>query len=119
MVAGAADKIVETRAFAAKNHHETAGEIELVVGSEATLVETDDPEAAALELFERADEVDDAGDTQVFGGSGTGFDGGGAERRGAALGDEDTVDPGAIGDAKQGAQVLRVLNAVESKDEAG
>jgi hypothetical protein len=52
MVAGAAHEIVETGAFAAKDDDEIAGEIELVVWGGAAFVETNDPEIAALELFE-------------------------------------------------------------------
>ena len=85
MVAGAAHEIVEARAFAAEDDDEIAGEIELVVCGRAAFVEPDDPEVAALELFEGANEVDDAGDAEVLGGSGTGFDRrrGSGERRGA------------------------------------
>ena len=119
MIAGAADKIVKAGAFAAEDDDEIAGEIELVVGGGTALVEPHDPEIATLELFEGANEIDDAGDAEVFGGSGAGLNGGGAERSGAALGEEDAVDAGAIGDAKKSAEVLRVFNAVEREDEAG
>ena len=119
VVAGAADKIVEARAFAAEDDDEIAGEVELVVVGWAALVETDDPEVVLLEVFEGADEVDDAGDAEVLGGAGAGFDGGGAERGGAALGEDDAVDAGAIGDAEQRAEVLRIFDAVEGEDEAG
>ena len=118
MVTGAAHKIVEACAFAAEDHDEIAGEIELVVGGGAAFVETDDPEIAALELFEGADQIDDASDAEMLGGSGTGFDGGRAEWRGAALGEEDAVDTGAIGDAKKSAEILRIFNAVEREEEA-
>ena len=84
----------------------------------AAFVETDDPEVAALEIFECADKVDDTGDAEMLGGSGAGFDGGGAEWSGAAFGEEDAVDTGAIGDAKKSAEVLRVFNAVEREEEA-
>ena len=85
MVASAAHEIVETRAFAAEDDDEIAGEIELVVCGHAAFVEPDDPEVAALELFEGANEVDDTGNAEVLGGSGTGFDRrrGSGERRGA------------------------------------
>jgi hypothetical protein len=119
MIAGAANEIVEAGSFAAEDDDEIAGEIELVVVDRAALVETDDPEIAALELFEGANEIDDTGDAEVLGGSGAGFDGSGAEWSGAALGDEDAVDAGAVGDAKKSAEVLRVFNAVKSEDEAG
>ena len=85
----------------------------------AAFVETDDPEVVSLELFEGADEVDDARDAQVLGCAGAGFDGDRAERGGAALGEEDAVDAGAIGHAQQSAQVLRIFDAIESEQKAG
>jgi hypothetical protein len=118
MIAGAANEIVEAGALAAKDDDEITGEIELIVFGRAAFVETDDPEIAALEFFKGANEIDDAGDTEVLCGSGAGFDGGGAEGSGAALGEEDAVDAGAIGDAKKSAEILRVFNAVECEDEA-
>jgi hypothetical protein len=107
MIAGTAHEIVETSALAAKDNNKIAGEIELVICRRAAFVETDDPEIAALELFERTNEVDNTGDAEVLGGSGTGFDGGRTERSGAALGEKDAVDARAIGNAKKSAEVLR------------
>ena len=118
MVAGAADEIVQARALAAKDDDEIAGEVELVVVGFATFVETDDPEVVLLEVFEGADEIDDAGDAEVLGRAGAGFDGCGAEWSGAALGEDDAIDTGAIGDAEQSAEVLRIFNAIEGEDEA-
>ena len=118
MVAGATNKIVETGAFAAEDNDEIAGEIELVVWDGAAFVETHDPKVAALELLEGANEVDDTGDAEVLSGSGTGFDCGGAEWSGAALGEENAVDTRAIGDAKESAEVLRVFNAVKREKKA-
>lgn len=119
VVAGAADKIVQARALASEDDHEIAGEVELVVVGRASFVETDDPEVVALEILEGADEVDDAGDAKVLGCAGAGLHGRRAEGRGAALGEDDTVDTGAVGDAEQRAEVLRIFNAVEREDEAG
>ena len=53
----------------------------------------------------------------MLGCSGTGFDRGGAERSGSALGEENAVDTGAISNAKKSAKVLRVFNAVEREKE--
>ncbi len=119
VVAGAADEIVQARALAAKDDDEIAGEVELVVVGFAAFVETDDPEVVPLEVFEGADEIDDAGDAEVLGCAGAGFDGGGTEGSGAALGEEDAIDSGAIGHAEQSAEVLRIFDAVEGEDEAG
>ena len=118
VVAGAADEIVEAGAFAAEDEDAVAGEVEAVVVGCAALVETDDPEVLPLQVFERADEVDDAGDAEMLGGAGAGFDGDGAQRGGAALGEDDAVDAGAIGHAQQRAEVLRIFDAVEGEEQA-
>ena len=65
-----------------------------------------------------ADEVDDAGDAEVLGGSGAGFHGDGAERRGAALGEDDAVDAGTIGYAEKRAEILRIFDAIEREEQA-
>jgi len=113
MIAGAAHKIVKAGAFAAEDNDEIACEIKLVVWVRAAFIETNNPEVAALELFERANKVDNAGDAEVLSGSGAGFDGGGAEWSGTALGKKDAVDSGTIGDAKKSAEVLRIFNTIE------
>ena len=118
MVAGAADEIVETGALAAEDNDEVAGEVKAVIVGLAAFVEPDDPEVAALEIFKGADEVDDAGDAEVLRGAGAGFDGHGTERCGTALGEEDAVNAGAIGDAEERAEVLRIFDAVEGEDKA-
>jgi hypothetical protein len=50
--------------------------------------------------------------------SGGGFDSDRAEGCGAAFGEEDAVDAATFGGAEQGAQVLRVFDAVEGENEA-
>jgi hypothetical protein len=119
MVAGAADEIVQSSTFAAKDEHAVTGKIELIVVGGTALVEADDPEVLLFEVFEGADEVDDTGDAEMLGGTGAGLDGHRAERSGAALGEDDAIDAGTVGYAKEGAQVLRVLNAIESQNKAG
>jgi len=118
VVAGLADQVVEACAFAAENEDAVAGEVELVVVGGAALVETDDPDVLALEIFKGADEVDDAGYAEVLGGAGAGFYGDWAEGSGTALGQDDAVDACAVGYAKQGAEVLGVFYAVEGKQKA-
>ena len=66
-----------------------------------------------------ADEVDDAGDAEMFGGAGAGFHGDGAKWCGAALGEDDAVDAGAVGDAEECAEVLWIFDAVEREKQAG
>ncbi len=104
--------------LAAEDEDAVAGEIEAVVVGCAALVESDDPEIALLELFKGADEVDDAGDAEVFGGSCAGLDRYRAQGRGAALGEDDAVDACAVSHAKERAEILRVFDAVEGEDEA-
>jgi hypothetical protein len=66
VIAGAANEIVEAGPFPSQHENTIAGEVELVVVGRATFVETDDPQILPFELFEGADEVDDAGDAKVF-----------------------------------------------------
>lgn len=119
VVAGAADQVVQTGPFSAKDDYSIGREVAAVVILGAALVESDYPEVICLEGFEGSDEIDDAGEAQVFGGSGRCLDRGGAERGGAAFGEEDAIDAGGFGSAKKSAKVLRVFHAVESEDKAG
>jgi hypothetical protein len=118
VVAGAADEVVETGAFSAEDQDAVAGEVELVVIGGAALVEADDPEILFLEVFEGADEVDDAGDAEVFGGSGAGFDCYRTDGGGTALGEDDAVDACPVGYAEERAEILRVFDSVEGEEQA-
>ena len=71
-----------------------------------------------LHGLEGAGDVDDLGDADVLGGAGGGFGGDGAEGGGAALGEDDAVDTGSISGAEQGAEIVRVFDAIEGKEEA-
>ncbi len=119
MIAGAANEVVEPGALAAENEHAVAGEVEVVVIRCAALIEPDDPEILALEIFQSAHQIDDAGDAQVLRGAGAGLDGDWAQGRGAALCEHDAIHACAVGYAEKSAQVLRVFNAVESEQETG
>ena len=123
MIAGAANEIVQAGALAAEDEDTVAGEVEAVVVGEALIagsrVEAYDPDVLFLQLLKRADQVDDAGDAEMLGGSGAGLDGDGTDRGRAALGEEHAVYAGAIGYAEQGAEILRVFNAVEGEQQAG
>ena len=118
MVAGAADEVVETGAFAAEDEDAVAGEVELVVVGGSALVEANDPDVLLLQILERADEVDDAGDAEMLGGAGAGFHGDGAEGRGAAFGEDDAVDAGSVGDAEKRSEILWIFDAVEREKQA-
>ena len=119
MIAGAADQIVQPGAFASQDKHGIGPEIVAVVIRGAALVQADAPEVALLEHFEGADEIDDAGEAEVLGGSGRRLDGDGTERGRAALGEQDAVDAGGFGSAEKRAEVLRVFDAIESQDRRG
>jgi hypothetical protein len=118
VVAGAAHQFVESSALATEDKDAIAGEIEVVVVGGAAFVETDDPHIAALKLFEGADEVDHAGNAEVFGGAGAGFDGDGADGCGAAFGEQDAVNAGAVGHTQQCAEVLGIFDTVKGQDQA-
>jgi hypothetical protein len=55
----------------------------------------------------------------VFGCTGAGLDGNGAEWCRASLGEDNAIDPGSVRHAKQRAQVLRILDSVEGQKKAG
>lgn len=119
VIAGAADQIVQARAFASEDDYGIGRKVVAVVILRAALVEPDDPEVVLFQGFEGANQIDHAGEAEVLGGSGRGLEGGGGERRGAALSEEDAIDAGGFGGAKQRAEVLRVFYAVERENEAG
>lgn len=119
VVAGLFDKIVETRTLATEDEDGVGGEVVVGVAGGTTLVETYHPDVGLLHLFEGSDEVGYAGDADVFGGSGGGFGDGTGDGGGAAFGEQNAVDSGAVCGAEEGAQVVRVFDAVESEKEAG
>lgn len=119
MVTGAADEIVQPIALAAEDDYGVGREVVAVVSGWAALVEANAPDVLLFQLLEGTDEVDDASDADVLGGSGGGFDGDGTERGGAAFGEEDAVDSGGVCGAKERAKVLGVFDAVEREEEAG
>jgi hypothetical protein len=117
MVAGLFDQVVEAGAFAAEDEDTVAAEVVFGVVGGSTLVETEDPDVFLLHLFEGANEVGDAGDANVFGGSGGGFGYGCGDGGGTALGQEDAIDAGAVGGSQQGSEVVGVFDAVEGEEE--
>ena len=118
VVAGAANQIVKASAFAAQNENAVAAEVELVVVGRTALVEANHPDVLFFQFLQGSDKVDDAGDAQVLGGSGTGFHRNRAKRRGAAFGEDDSIDTCAIGNAEKRAEVLRIFHAIEGEEQA-
>lgn len=118
MVAGAADEFVQTGPLASQDNYGVGREVEAVVILIAALIEADHPEIALLERLEGADQIDHAGETEMLGGSGGGLDSDGAKGSGAALGEEDAVHARGFRRAKDGAEVLRIFDAVKGENEA-
>jgi hypothetical protein len=85
----------------------------------AALIQTDNPEILPLQLFQGTHQVHHAGDAQVLGCAGACFDGNRAQRGRTALGEYDAVNPSAVGDAQESAEILRVFHAVEGEQQAG
>jgi hypothetical protein len=54
----------------------------------------------------------------MLGRAGAGLDGNGAEGRGAALGENDAIHAGSVGDTQQSAEVLRIFDPVECEEES-
>ena len=105
-------------AFAAENEDAVGAEIEVGVIGRAALVEAQYPDVGFLHLFQGADEVGDAGDADVLGGSGGRFGDGCGDGRGAAFGEDNSVDSGAIGGADESAEIVWVFDAIEGEEEA-
>lgn len=117
VVAGLFDEVVEAGSLAAEDEDAVGAEVEVHVVGGAALVEAEDPDVVLLELLEGADEVGDAGDADVLGGSRGGFGDGAGDGGGAALGEDDAVDTGSVGGAEEGAEVVWVFDAVECEEE--
>ena len=117
MVAGSADKFVQPRTFASKDKNAVASEIELVVVGGPALVEADDPEILLFEFFESTNEVDDARDPEVLGGTRTGFYRYRTDGSRTPLSEDDAVNAGSVGNAKKCPQILRVFHAIECQQQ--
>src|SRR5215218_6343122 len=102
-VARLSDQAVEAGAFA--SHHDADGFVGELEGEQAGVggaVEADAPDAGVAEVLDGSGEVRDLGD-------------GGA----AVAGEDQTVAAGGFGAAGEGAEVVGVLDAVESEEEGG
>jgi hypothetical protein len=119
VVAGAFDEVVEAGAFAAQDEADILAKVEVGVVGGATFVEADDPDVVLLHGLEGAGDIDDLGDADVLAGAGGGFSGDGGERGGAAFGEDDAVDAGAVGRAEKGAEVVGIFYAVQGEEEFG
>jgi hypothetical protein len=118
VVAGFFDEIVETGTFASEDENAIGFEVEVGVVGGAALVEAKDPDVLLLHLLQRADEIGDAGDADVLGGSGGGLGYGAGDGRGTTLGNDDAVYTCAVRGAEESSEVVGIFDAVEGEEEA-
>lgn len=113
----AAHQVVQTVTLPAEHERSGGGEIDPIMILVAALVQAVDPEAALLQRFQRAAEVPHAGHGEILESAGRGFGHGFGQPRRAALGHDHGGGSGGVGGAHDGAQVVRVLDAVQDNDE--
>ncbi len=77
----------------------------------------DQPQASLLEVGESAGHVGDLGDRQVLGGAGGGLGRHRGDHGSAVARDDQAVGAGQVGRAGHGAEVVRILDAVEGDQE--
>ena len=118
MVAGPANQVVQAGAFAAQDQDAVPGEIEAVVVGRTSLIESNDPDVLLLQFFECPDQVHNPRNPQVFRRARAGLQSHWAERGGAPLREDDTIDTGSIRNAEQRTEVLRIFYAVQCHKKA-
>ena len=104
-------------ALRAQNQRAIHVVVEGVVGLLAALVEANGPDVALLQLLYRTRDVRNFCYGQMLARSGGGLCDRASDCRCAALGDDNTVGSGGVGRAHEGAEVVRVFNAIENEDE--
>ena len=117
MIAGSANEVVQTGAFASQDNHGVRRELELIVILRAAFVEAHAPQIALLQSFQRTHHVDDSRDAQMLGCAGRGLDRDRTEGSRAPFGEDNPVHARSFGRSQQRSQVLRVFDAVESQDQ--
>jgi hypothetical protein len=117
VITGLLYQIVETGTLTTQNEDAVCPEVELGVVGRPTLVETEYPDVFLFHLLQRANQVRDPGDSHVLRCSGGSLGDRSRDGSGAAFGQDDTVDSGAVGGAEESPKVMGVLNAIESEEE--
>ena len=118
VIAGLFDQIVQSCAFAPEDEDAVGLEVEVGVVGSSAFIQSEDPDVLLLHLFERANEVGNPRNPNVFRGSGRGFGYGRGDGGGSALGEDDAVDAGTVGGSEQRSEVVGVFDAVEGEEEA-
>lgn len=118
MIAGLLDQVVQACSLPPQNEDAIRLEVEFGVIRGSALIQAEHPDMLLLHLLQRTDEVRDACDANVLRSPGGGL----RHRRrygsGTALGQNDSIDTRAVGGTKESAEIVRVLDAIESKEEA-
>ena len=112
------DILVEAAALGAEDEHRAPGKVDFVVGAVTALVEAIYPEAGLLEFFQGAADVGDACDREILEGAGGGAGHGLGERRGTAFPNHNGIGAGGMGGAHNGAEVVRIFDAIEDDEQA-
>jgi hypothetical protein len=93
--------------------------IDGVICDLAAFIETIDKVAEVFERPQRLIDVAGADDGKVFEGAGGGFSHGFGEAGGTAFGDDDPTGSGGVGGTDDGAEIVRIFDAVEHDQEVG
>ena len=110
--------LMQAVAFCADDKGGGRGVRGLIVRDGAAFIQAIDPIAQLLELFEGFIDVGDADDGQVGERSRGSFRDGFGQAGGAAFGNHHGGGSGGVGGADDGAQIMRVLNAIQQDDQA-
>jgi hypothetical protein len=113
------DLLMETFAFRAENDGGRGGPIHLVVIFGAALIDSVDPKAALFQVFEGTVDVDDTGDRGVFQRACRGLRNCFGEPGCAAFRDDDRTCARGICGTDDGAEIMRVFDAIEHDHEPG
>src|SRR4051812_5033567 len=116
-VARAADERAEPLPLGAEDEGEAAGEIGLPHRRRVLGVRSDDPQIARLDLLEIAREIRDDGDRHVLDRAGGGTAHGGRDESGAVRRDDDAGRSRPLGAPDHGAEVARVADLVEAREQ--
>src|SRR5580693_5025869 len=109
---------MQAAAFAAEHDGGGGGELDSIVIVLAAFVQSVDPIAALFQVLEGVPDVHDAHDRQIGQRTGGSACHGLGKPDGAALRNNDGGRAGSVGGANDGAQIMRVLDAVDDDMQA-
>jgi hypothetical protein len=117
VIAGLLHQIVQSGALSPQHEDAICPEVELRVIGRSTFIEAKHPDILLLHLLERANKVRNTGDPHMLGGPGRGFGYRRGHGRRSPFRQNDAIDAGAVGGPEQRSEIVRVFDAVESKEE--